>query len=196
MVESKTSFVTIVGEDGDRDAELATLLVSQFDVSLKPTCRDTFDLLAGDSTDVLLVFDDPTIPDLMGWIAELTNKRALPIVFFSTTDNKHHIHDAIDAGVSSYIYDGYRPARVLAIIEAVIARFEQRCLLEEELASARQDLADRKVIDRAKGLIMAQRGCTEENAYASLRRRSMESNRKIADFAKDVLRVGEVLKVK
>ena len=59
-----------------------------------------------------------------------------------------------------------------------------------------QDLADRKVIDRAKGLIMAQRGCTEEDAYASLRRRSMESNRKIADFAKDVLRVGEVLKVK
>lgn len=196
MTASTTSSVTIVGEDGGRDAELATLLGTQFDVSLKPVCQESFEAAAGDQTDILLVFDEPDVPDLMSWIAALYNQRALPIVFFSATDDRERIHEAITAGVSSYIYDGYRPARVPAIIETVIARFEQRRHLEDELASARQNLDDRKVIDRAKGLIMTQRGCSEEEAYASLRRRAMDSNRKIADFAKDVLMVSEVLKGK
>ena len=196
MTANSISSVTIVGEDGDRDAELAALLGSQFDISLKPACRDTFDSMVGDKTDILLVFDDHSAPDLMSWIGDLYSRRALPIVFFSTADDRQRIHDAITAGVSSYIYDGYRAARVPSIIEAVIARFEQRRILEGELATARQDLDDRKVIDRAKGLIMTQRGCSEEEAYASLRRRAMDSNRKIADFAKDVLMVSEVLKGK
>jgi two-component system, response regulator / RNA-binding antiterminator len=196
MTANRISSVTIVGEDGDRNAELATLLETQFDISLKPICRETFDSTAGDNTDIVLVFDEPTTLDLVSWIGDLYSRRALPIVFFSETDGKQRIHDAITAGVSSYIYDGYRATRVPAIIETVVARFEQRRLLEEELATARQDLDDRKIIDRAKGLIMSQRGCSEEEAYASLRRRAMDSNRKISDFANDVLMVSEVLKGK
>jgi hypothetical protein len=184
MTAIKTSSITIVGEGGERNAELETVLGPGFDVSPMPVCRDTFDILAYDSTDILLVFDDPGIPDLIGWIAALYNQRALPTVFFSTTDSKQRIHAAIATGVTSYIYDGFRPARVHAILETVIARFEQRSLLEEELASARQDLDDRKVIDRAKGLIMAQPGCREEEAYSSLRRQAMESSRKIGGLRK------------
>ena len=195
MTAKTKSTVTIVGKDADRDAELAKVLATQFEVSLQPASRATFDSLSG-SVDILVVFDDPELPDLIGWISELYNRCALPIVFFSTTDEKTRIHDAIAAGVSSYVFDGYRPSRVPAIIETVAARFEQRRLLEDELNTARKDLDDRKVIDRAKGLIMAQRGCTEEEAYTSLRRQAMDGNRKIADFAKDVLMVSEVLKGK
>lgn len=196
MTAKTKSTVAIVGEDADRDAELATVLGTQFEVSLQPASRDTFDTLAGAPVDILLVFDDPECPDLIRWISELYTRRALPIVFFSTVDDKSRIHDAIAAGVSSYVFDGYRASRVPAIIETGVARFRQRRLLEDELTSARRDLDDRKVIDRAKGLIMAQRGCTEQEAYTSLRRQAMDGNRKIADFAKDVLMVSEVLKGK
>jgi response regulator NasT len=196
MTATKTLSVTIVGKDADRDSELATMLATRFDVSLDPADQDTFDSLADGSVDVLLVFDDPDMPELIGWISDLYSRYALPIVFFSTNDDKARIHDATAAGVSSYVYDGYRPSRVPAIIETVMARFEQRRLLEDELVSARQDLDDRKIIDRAKGVIMAQRGCTEEEAYSSLRKRAMDGNRKIADFARDVMMVSEVLKGK
>jgi response regulator NasT len=196
MTATKTSFVTIVGKDADRDAELAMALETRFEPTLKPVTHDAFDVLAESSIDILLAFDDPDSPELVRWISELYTRRPLPIALFSANDDKDKIHDAIAAGVSSYIYDGYRPSRVPAIIETVIARFEQRRSLEDELASARQDLDDRKIIDRAKGLVMAQRGCTEEEAYATLRKQAMDGNRKIADFAKDVLMVSEVLKGK
>lgn len=196
MTAIKKSSVTIVGEDSERDAELATLLGAQFEVSLKRPCQESFESIVDDRTDILLVFDESSDCDAMSWIAELYSQRALPIVFFSHTDEKQRIHDAIAAGVSSFVYDGYRASRVPSIIETVVARFEQRVALEQELMTARKNLDDRKIIDRAKGLIMAQRGCSEEEAYASLRRRAMDSNRKIADFAKDVLMVSEVLKGK
>lgn len=196
MTASEISSVTIVGEEGDRDADLATVLGPQIEIDRRPLCRETFEALAGESNDILLVFDSSEAIALPEWIGNLYRRRALPIVLFSTDDNRKRIHDAITAGVSSYIFDGYRPSRVPAIIEAVLARFEHRKQLEDDLLSARQDLDDRKVIDRAKGLIMAQRRCTEEEAYASLRRQAMDSNRRIADFAKDVLMVSEVLKGK
>jgi two-component system, response regulator / RNA-binding antiterminator len=97
------------------------------------------------------------------------------------------IEAAIDAGVSAYVVDGLRQERVKPILDMAIGRFNAFSRMERELAEARSELADRKVIDRAKGILMKSRGVSEEEAYKLLRTTAMNQNRKIAEIAQSLV---------
>ena len=90
---------------------------------------------------------------------------------------------AIEAGVSAYVVDGLKPARLKPVLDAATARFRMFQRMRTELAETKKALEERKVIDRAKGMIMKARGVGEDQAYAILRKAAMDQGKRMADVA-------------
>ena len=101
---------------------------------------------------------------------------------------------AIEAGVSAYIVDGMHKQRIKPIIDAAVARFQMFARIRSELAATKAALAERKTIDRAKGILMKARGVSEDEAYALIRRAAMDQGRKVADVAQALITAAELLK--
>lgn len=126
-------------------------------------------------------------------LAAATADMPRPIVMFVGEAGADLAGPAIRAGVSAYVVDGLAPRRVKAVLEVAVARFEEEQRLRNELQASRTALAERKLIDRAKGMLMRQRGMTEEEAYAMLRKAAMDQNRRVAEIAQSVLAVARML---
>jgi len=116
-----------------------------------------------------------------------------PMVMFSQDDDSESIRRAVQAGVSAYVVDGIQSKRVRPILDAAIARFEQYRALEDELDKTRLQLTERKLVDRAKGLIMKQRRIDESEAYRLLRKAAMDRNLRIAEVAENIVSAAELL---
>jgi response regulator NasT len=103
------------------------------------------------------------------------------------------IQAAVEAGVSAYVVDGLRKERVKAIVEMAVSRFNAFDRLQRELVEARNELASRKIIERAKGILMRTRQLPEEEAYALLRQTAMNEKRKLVDIAQSVVTAASLL---
>ncbi len=123
-----------------------------------------------------------------------TKEAPRPVVVFVDRADDTTMRDAIAAGVSSLVVAGLAPQRVRAILDVAIARFQATEATRVELETARANLAERKVIDRAKGILMQQRSLSEDDAYKALRKEAMDRGRKIADVAQSVVSVADLLK--
>lgn len=110
-----------------------------------------------------------------------------PIAMFVDRSDSESITAAIDAGVSAYVVDGLRKDRVKPIVEMAVSRFNAFDRLRRERDEARNALAERKSIDRAKGLLMDKKGMTEQQAYAAMRQAAMRQNRRLVDIAESVI---------
>ena len=113
---------------------------------------------------------------------------------FVDQSDAESIRLAVDAGVSAYIVDGLKKERIKTILDLCISRFNAFSRLQDELDRARSALDERKVIDRAKGILMKAKGLSEEEAYALMRRTAMNENKRIADLAQSVVTAAELLK--
>ena len=113
---------------------------------------------------------------------------------FVDQSDRSAIEAAIDAGVGAYVVDGLRKERVQSIVDMTISRFRAFEKLRTELDDTRQQLADRKLIDRAKGILMKQREVSEERAYELMRKAAMDGNLRIAQVAQSVITAAELLK--
>lgn len=116
-----------------------------------------------------------------------------PIVCFTEDKDKEKMHEAIEAGVSAYVVAGLSAERVTAVLDVAIARFEVDQKLRHELSETRLKLAERKVIERAKGLLMERHHCSEDDAYRKLRRLAMDKNLKLSEVAQRMLDVADLL---
>lgn len=116
-----------------------------------------------------------------------------PIVMFSQDDNGATIARATRAGVSAYVVDGISKKRVRPILEAAIERFQQYKRLSEELKKTRAQLEERKTIDKAKGILMKQRGLSEDEAYRAMRNQAMRTNKRLADIADSIVSAASLL---
>nr|WP_093038727.1 ANTAR domain-containing protein [Roseovarius azorensis] len=106
-----------------------------------------------------------------------------PVAFFVDRTDRDLTQQAIEAGVSAYVVDGLQPDRVATVMDAAIARFQMFRRMRTELETTRRALEERKLIDRAKGILMKARGISEEDAYALLRKTAMDQGRKVAEVA-------------
>lgn len=143
--------------------------------------------------DVVIIDVDSPDRDTLEHLAVLSSSAPRPVVMFTQDDDSDKIREAVRAGVSAYIVDGLEGARVKPILDVAIARFEQFQALRHELEETGEKLAERKLIERAKGLLMRGRGISEDEAYRALRRQAMESNTRLADVAKQVVSLAGVL---
>lgn len=110
-----------------------------------------------------------------------------PIAMFVDQSDEESTIAAVDAGVSAYIVDGFRKERIKPILDLAVRRFQAFSKLQDELAEAKNLLAERKVVDRAKAILMKRRGIDEPAAYALLRSHAMQSNRRIAEVAEALI---------
>ena len=112
-----------------------------------------------------------------------------PIVLFTDNDDAARIKAAFAAGITAYIVDGIKPTRVKAVLDVAYARFEHERELRAELDNAKTQLAERKVLERAKGLLMKQMNLSEDDAFKRLRKMAMDRNIKLVEAAQRVIDV-------
>ncbi len=116
-----------------------------------------------------------------------------PVAIFADTSEESLTKAAIEAGVSAYVVDDIRPERVRPVVEAAVARFHMFRRMREELAETKRALEERKVLDRAKGLLMKSRGLTEDEAYGLLRKTAMDKGKKITEIAAALVTASDLL---
>lgn len=143
--------------------------------------------------DVVIIDIDSPSRDTLESLRCVQSSLPHPMVMFSQDDQGQTIRSAVEAGVCAYIVDGISAKRVRPILEAAMARFARYRDLESELQRARSQLADRKLIERAKGILMSQRGVDEQAAYQLMRKAAMDRNRKVADIADGIIATAEML---
>ena len=143
--------------------------------------------------DVIIIDSDSPDRDTLEHVCMVTRDDPRPIVMFTQDKDRTLMREALEAGVSAYVVDGLSVERVRPIVEVALARFEQWQALRRELDRAQTNLAERKLIERAKGIVMKQRGCTEDEAYALLRKLAMDRNQRLAQVAESVITMAELL---
>ena len=144
--------------------------------------------------DVILIDLENPSRDVLEQMFQVSRIVRRPIAMFVDQSDRVTTEAAVDAGVSAYIVGGLRKERVKDILELCISRFNAVARLQDELDRTKNALEARKVIDRAKGILMQAKGLSEEQAYALLRKTAMNEKRKIADVAHAVLTAAELLK--
>lgn len=117
-----------------------------------------------------------------------------PVAMFVDRSDRDLTRAAIEAGLSAYVVNGLRAERLRPVLDAAIARFHLFQRMRAELAATRAALEERKIVDRAKGIVMKARGIGEDEAYALLRRTAMDQKKKIAEIAQAILTAADLLK--
>jgi len=145
------------------------------------------------SPDAIIVDTDSPSRDTLENICLITENCPRPIVMFAHDAARESIRDAVRAGVTAYVVDGLSPERITPIIETALARFEVFQTVKHELEKTRGKLSDRKLIERAKGILMKEKRLSEEQAYGRLRKLAMDKNQSLAAVAEQVITVAKLL---
>ena len=143
--------------------------------------------------DVIILDVDSPSRDTLEQLAMLNRHAPKPVVMFSADGDDRLIRDALGAGVAAYVVDGLAPSRLASILSVAIARFEQHEHARQRLDELEQKLRDRREVERAKGLLMTRRGMSEAEAYAALRQQAMKQGLKLADVARRIIAMADLL---
>lgn len=143
--------------------------------------------------DVILIDLENPSRDVLEQMFQVSRAVPRPIAMFVDQSDTASIEAAIDAGVSAYIVDGLKRERIRPIVDMTISRFNAFARLKAELEEARTQLAERKLVDRAKALLMERRGISEEEAYRLLRSAAMQNRQRIAEVAQSLLTAANLL---
>jgi response regulator NasT len=158
---------------------------------------DTHNLLAriyALDPDVILIDLENPSRDVLEQMFQVSRAVKRPVAMFVDQSDTASIQASVDAGVSAYIVGNLQKERIKTILDLCISRFNAFSKLRDELDRAKIALEDRKVIDRAKGILMKAKNLTDEDAYALLRKAAMNENKKIAEVAQSVITVAELFK--
>jgi response regulator NasT len=156
---------------------------------------DTFltERLAQIGPDMVIVDAESQARDTLEHVVMATRDARRPIVLFTNDDDTSQVGAAIAAGVSAYVVAGLAAERIRPVLDVALARFTHEESLRRELADARTQLSERKVIDKAKGILMTRHALSEETAYARLRKSAMDRGMKLADVAQRIVDVADLL---
>jgi two-component system, response regulator / RNA-binding antiterminator len=144
--------------------------------------------------DVILIDLENPSRDVLEQMFQVSRAVRRPIAMFVDQSDTASIQASVDAGVSAYIVDGFRKERIKSIIDLCISRFNAFAKLQDELERTKTALEERKVIDRAKGILMKAKGLSEEEAYVLMRSTAMREKKKIAEIAQSIITASELLK--
>ena len=144
--------------------------------------------------DVVIVDAESPSRDTLEHLALVSARHPRPVVVFSEDDSAEPMKMALAAGVSAYVIAGLKPERLAPVLQVAIARFAQDRVLREQLGEAQAKLSDRKLIERAKGVLMSQSGMNEDEAYRHLRRLAMDRGQRIVEVAQRVNEAQDLLR--
>ncbi|OIS90403.1 ANTAR domain-containing response regulator [Brucella cytisi] len=143
--------------------------------------------------DVIVIDIENPNRDMMEHLFQLTRTISRPIAMFVDRSDTASIEAAVEAGVSAYIVDGLKKERVKPILDMAVSRFNAFSRLQRELADAKSALEERKVVERAKGILMKMRGLSEEDAFSLLRQTAMNEKKKMSDIAQSIVTAAALL---
>jgi two-component system, response regulator / RNA-binding antiterminator len=187
--------VLVVDESDERAALLRDALTAAGH-EVVATLSSPLELLRAVETklpDVIVIDTESPTRDVLEHVVIVSQSSPRPIVMFASDSGGVAIRDAVRAGVSAYVVDGMDSSRVNSIVEVACARFEEFQRLKIELAEANLKLSERKLVERAKGLLMQSRGLSEDDAYHALRKLAMARKQRLGDVAQQVIDTAELL---
>ena len=144
--------------------------------------------------DVVIVDSESPSRDTLEHLSTVSASCPRPVVVFSEDAAQAPMQQALQAGVSAYVISGLQPQRLLTVLQVAIARFEQDRQLRSQLEVAQTQLSERRVVDKAKGVLMAEVGFSEEQAYQHLRKLAMDRGQRLMQAAQQVLDARALLK--
>lgn len=145
------------------------------------------------SPDAIIIDTESPSRDTLEHLCLITENCPRPIVMFTQDAKRESIREAMRAGVTAYVVDGLAPERISPIIETAIARFEMFQSVQAELAQTRNKLSERKLIDRAKGILMKEKNISEDEAYRLLRKLAMDRSAPLGTIAEQVITFAKLL---
>lgn len=188
--------ILVVEPDGTRAREIIDALKDGgwADVTVIASSTALERVLQHHHPDIILIDLANPDRDTLEHLSLVSNARARPVAMFVDQTDEAMTHAAISAGLSAYVVNGLQKDRIKPVLETAIARFNMVAKMQSELDAAKQALAERKTIDRAKGLLMRARQISEEEAYGLLRKTAMDQGRKVIDVAGALITSAGLLK--
>ncbi len=195
-MKEKTKVILVIDSDDENSCELQEALVNNgFDVletiNIKqgrleaPEYYQSASALIGQFRQVKTLYLDT--------IASWVQSKPCPVILFTNDDSSDAIDKSVKIGVNAYIVDGFNSQRIKTIIEIAISRFKRFQSIADELHKTRQQLEDRKLIDKAKGILMKSKNMDEQEAYNVIRKMAMDKSKSMADIAQSLIDVMEMV---
>ncbi len=186
--------ILIIDDARDRAAWLkASLEVAGFDVAgLLSWEQVDEDSIGAASADVIIVDANAPGRDTLEQISLMSNTLEKPVVVLGAQKDQHSIREAMRAGVSAYVAHEIQGEDLSAIIHVAAARFAEHKRLRDELKEAKSQLSERKLVDRAKGILMADHGYSEPDAYKRMRSMAMSKGKRLAEVAEAIIMAKEL----
>lgn len=179
--------IILLDDTGDSALKDA-LLAANFEIALELNSANRLaGLSASIVADAIAIATPSPSREMLEQLRILSHGEPRPVIMFSNDRNSKTISATVEAGVSSYIVDGLSKERLAPIFEVAINRFKSEQLLRHQLNETQEKLSERKWIERAKGILMKQRGINEDEAYQTLRKTAMDKNMRIIDVAKQLV---------
>jgi response regulator NasT len=163
-------------------------------VALRPDHADIVAQVRAARAEVIVCDLDHASRDAIESMRALNRDEPRPVVMFVDRSDPASITAAMEAGVAAYVIEGLQPGRVRAVIDVAVARFQAHQALRAELDEARSALTERKLVERAKGVLMQTRKMSEDEAYRTLRRLAMDQGKRLADVAESVIAMAKLLR--
>ncbi|NJD35309.1 MAG: ANTAR domain-containing protein [Betaproteobacteria bacterium] len=187
--------ILIIDESRVRAGELcAGLAMAGHQVAaVLPSALDLTAQIEAIKPDVILIETESPSRDTLENLAVMEREMPRPVIILTQESDEAVMRAAFKAGVSAYVVDNLDLARLKPIVDVAIARFEEHQKLKQELAVATKKLSERKVVEKAKGILMKTRGLDEEQAYAALRKLAMERAQPIGKVAADLVDMAKLL---
>ena len=191
----KNLSIVVVEPDQDRAREIVeglTVIGYRDILVIGDTAKLSSRVVAAQADVVLIDVANPS-RDILEELAVVSDPMNRPVALFVDEDKEGLAKAAIESGISAYVVNGLSADRLRPVLDTAIARFNMVGRMRTELTQAKRALEERKVIDRAKGLLMKARGIDEEAAYALLRRTAMDQGRKVVDVAQALVTAADLL---
>ena len=144
--------------------------------------------------DIILIDLENPSRDVLEAMFQVSRAVKRPVAMFVDQSDSASIQASVEAGVSAYIVDGLKKERIKPILDLCVSRFNAFAKLQEELERTKSQLEDRKIIEKAKGILMKVKGLTEDEAYVLLRSTAMREKKKIGEIAQSIITASEMLK--
>lgn len=187
--------ILVIDESQHRAVEICTGLIKAGHqvAAVLPSALELTARIEAIKPDIILIETESPSRDTLEHIGVMNQTMPRPVVMFSSDGDSETIRSAVKSGVTVYVVDGFEIDRLKPVVDVAIARFEEHQMLKQELAEASRKLSERKLIEKAKGILMKTRGLDEESAYAALRQLAMKNSQPIRTVATNVVDMAKLL---
>ncbi len=191
----KTTRILLVNDTPMHIGKLhASLLAAGYQVVAEvQSAIDLPQAVAQHKPDVIIVDAESPSRDALEQLCAVNAAAPRPIVMFTEERDQAVIRASVQAGVTAYVVDGLSPSRLQPLLDVAITRFQEEQQLRNKLETTERQLAERKLVEKAKGILIDKRGMTEEAAYQLLRKTAMERGQRIGEVARNLIDASKLL---